>query len=132
MESKTKKNHLPWQGVFLGVLGSLSVVSLVFILGSLMIAKSFITPYMEETPFALLLGAGTLAVILILTFGIAICVSIIYGIFKGQIWAIIILLLFTGMNLLEALFSVSAIAILVYIFLLYCEIMCVRHPFFGK
>ncbi len=132
MESKRSKDHLPWQGILLGILGSLGILSLVFILGSLFMAKGLITPYLEETPFALLLGAGSLAVILILTFGIAICISIVYGVFKGQIWAIIILLLFTGMNLLGALFSVSVMAIFSYIFLLYCEIVCVRHPFYNS
>jgi len=130
MERIHKTSSRPWQGSILGVISIVGVITLIFILGFLLFARDIISPYLIETPFALLLGAGTFVTFMILLFGIILSLSITVGIFKGKAWAIILSIFFTGMSLAEALFSLSVIAIIAYGFLLYLEIMCVRNSFY--
>jgi len=130
MGRNIKTSGRPWQGTILGVISSVGVITLVFILGFLLFAREIISPYLVKTPFALLLGAGTFVSFMILMFGIILSLSITVGIFNGKTWAIILSILFTGMSMIEALFAVSAIAIIAYGFLLYLEIVCVRNSFY--
>ncbi|MBI9065630.1 MAG: hypothetical protein JEZ14_26840 [Marinilabiliaceae bacterium] len=130
MGRNNKTSGRPWQGTILGVISSVGVITLVFILGSLLFARDMISPYLVKTPFALLLGAGTFVMFMILLFGIILSLSITFGVFNGKTWAIILSILFTGMSMIEALFVVSPIAIIAYGLLLYLEIVCVRHSFY--
>lgn len=130
MRRNSKISGRPWQGTILGIISSVGVITLAFILGALLLARDIISPYLVETPFALLLGAGAFVSFMILMFSIILSVAITVGIFNGKAWAIIISILFTGMSIVAALFAVSVMAITAYGFLLYLEIVCVRNAYY--
>ena len=131
MVTNSKSSARPWQGSLLGIVSGIGVVVLGFILLGLLFARQSINPYVERSPFALLLSAGHFVISLLMVSGIGLSTIITIGIFKGKTWSIILSVFFTGMSLIGAIFAISAIAIILYSLLLYCEIMCLRHPFYS-
>lgn len=140
----TNPSRRPWQGTFLGVLNIIGLVFLglitIFLIIMLVGGGAAITQMMQQSaemttlPFASMLG--TIGVILIIPV-LAIFVLEIFitmGIFKGKKWTVIVSIVFTALALLSAFTNMNSIqlgSLALNGFVLYLEIMCIKHPFYN-
>jgi hypothetical protein len=128
----------PWQGTTLAVLYVIGIVITAIVAIAMIFGISFlgqiIDQAMAESGSSLgSLGANVLMIIgLVVMLPITILmIFVAMGIFKGKRWAIIVALVFTALSLLSTLGgSINWFSLAIALFMLYCEIMCLRDPFY--
>jgi len=131
----------PWEGTTLGVIDIVGVVfagigmamlSVAILGGGAILSQMSTTAGGQAFPMASFIGTlgAFLLIPMILFFVLGI--FIIIGIFKGQKWAIIVSIIFSVLALLSAFGNgIQYFPLALNAFLLYLEIMCVKHPFYN-
>ena len=138
MEFIDQQNVRPWQGTFLGIINIISLASAAIVVMVLMFGSSFIAGMAQDPTFSFIFGAGALAIIMFALPFIVLEVFVTIGVFKGQKWAIIIMLIFTIIALIGgmgSLFSGNSNynyfgSFVFNAFMLYCEIFSLKNPFY--
>ncbi len=137
----TKVKERPWQGTTLGVLYIIGLIILGLMITALIVAiaggGAMLSQMMQQSseiasfPIETFLGTmGTLLLIPIIGIFILIIFMTI-GIFKGQNWAVIVAIIFTVLGLLSCFTNnIHYFSLALNAFILYLEIMCVKHPFY--
>ncbi len=131
----------PWQGTLLGVVSIVGLVMAGVMILLIMLGSSFISGMADDPVFSFIFGAGAFMIILLVVPFIVLGVFVTIGMFKGQKWAVIIMLIFTAIALLSALsgsfmgdgggYGHSGLgSIVINGFLLYCEIASLKDPFY--
>ncbi|MCD6109209.1 hypothetical protein J7J83_00380 [bacterium] len=132
----------PWEGTTIGVLDIIGLVLMGIVLvilifavigGGAMLSQMLQGSGMQNFPMASFLATmGTFLLIPVILFFI-LGIFITVGIFKGQKWAIIVSIIFTVLALLSSFSQgVQYLSLALNAFVLYLEIMCVKHPFYNK
>lgn len=132
MEQELQNPPRPWQGTTIGVLNIIGLATSAILALVLIVFSAALSAYIQETPLALLAGAGTVILGIVIIPFIILGIFITIGIFKGQKWAVIVSLIFTGLGLLGNLFSFNLIGLIINGFLLYCQIICLNDPFYNQ
>jgi hypothetical protein len=133
VENKTPEGGAirPWQGTLLGVLNIIGLVALALAIVLAFVGGSMLVSLL---PVWGMLGGIGMALGFIL---IAIWILVFFitkGIFKGQRWAIIVSLIFTGIALLSSIMNISEMffSLLIYAGMLYLEVVCLKDPYYNK
>jgi hypothetical protein len=132
----SKKVTRPWQGTFLAVLNIISlIITAMFIpFIILMIIAGGVLSFANdlEPIFGMILGGGgiILGVMLLIYFILGIFIT--KGLFKGRKWAVIILLIFSFLGLINLIFNFDLITLIIVALCLYLEIACLLHPFYSQ
>ena len=127
----------PWQGTVIGVfqiigIFVLTILALAFIFGAGFIG-ALISKYAQDVDFPVgVIGAGAMLIIGLVVFLplVILNIFITIGIFKGKKWAVIIALIFTSLGILGNLVSFNIFGLVLSGFILYCEIACLKEPFY--
>ncbi len=126
----------PWQGTALGVLNIIGLVllaaTLIFvftIVGSTIVGSTILDTAANKSNFigALLEYKFIILIPIALLYILGVLITI--GIFNGQKWAIIVSLAF---SIIGAISEVEVISLLISALVIYLEIYCLKHPFYGK
>lgn len=144
----------PWQGTTLGILhiigavlaflGGIAFLFLRDLMSNMMNPMTIAvqgqeaqTIQLSATGVAGIVGSlGLVAGLLLIGFGV-LAIFITRGSFKGQKWAPIVAMIFAILGVLGNLSSFSLekgslVQLAVNAFVIYCTIICVKHPFYGK
>ncbi len=129
MENITQR---PWQGTTVAVINAigLGIGIIAFLL--FLFAGSFITTMLEQTQYAMLAQASSMLIAFILLPFLILAFFITRGLFKGQIWTIIVSLIFTGLSLIGNLTTLNFISIVINGFMIYCLVICLNAEFYKK
>ena len=138
MDIIDQQNVRPWQGTVLGIANILGLAMGALMLTLVMFGSSFLAGMAQDPVFSFIFGAGALVIILLVLPFIVLEVFITIGMFKGQKWAVIVMLIFTVIALLGGLGGLFAntdgyhsyVSVAVHGFLLYCEIASLKDPFY--
>lgn len=141
MENTQSNNTVrPWQGTALGVWNIIGLVLFGLIIALILISFAGGLTLLEQIQgvdipglkIVTLLGAFILVPLIpifILVFFIT------KGVFKGKKWAIIVSIIFTVLAILQYIsdfkLNTSIIWLAVNGFMLWAEIVCIRHPFYN-
>ncbi|NPA37770.1 MAG: hypothetical protein GXO47_13075 [Chlorobi bacterium] len=137
MEIIEPRPERPWQGTVLAVLNVLGLVMgfLVFML--LMIGSGFVESVIQDSTFSVIMGFGRLVIFMLGFPFIVLAVFITVGLFRGQKWAVITMMVFTIfalLNSISGLFSGNGAGFLGPVIInglvLYCEIASLKDPFY--
>jgi len=127
----------PWQGTVLGIVNIISLAMAAFVVMLLMFGGSFLAGFLNDPAFTFVFGLGSLMLMLLVVPFIILGVFVTIGVFKGQRWAVIIMLIFTAFALLSALASIitdteyNAFGSLIFNgFVFYCEIAALQDPYY--
>ncbi len=136
LDQKTR----PWQGTLLGVVNIVALVMAGIMIMFVMLGSSFISGMMDDPAFSSIFGAGALMILLLVVPFVILGVLVTIGIFKGQKWAVIVMLIFTAIALVSALsggfmngggYGYNGLgSIVINGFLLYCGIVALKDPFY--
>ena len=127
----------PWQGTMLGVLSIIGAVFLgivvIFSLIAIIGGTAILSQIQSGSTLAIGGLIGTLGALIIVPFILlfVLQVFITRGLFKGQKWSVILLLIFSIFGILDALTSKAIITILINVFIIYAEYVCLKHPFYA-
>ena len=138
MDIIDQQNVRPWQGTLLGIANILGLAMGAMLLTLVMFGSSFLASMAQDPVFSFIFGAGALVIILLVLPLIVLEVFITIGVFKGQKWAVIMMLIFTAIALIGGLGELFAdtgghhsyVSFTVHGFLLYCEIAALKDPFY--
>ena len=138
MEIIDQQNVRPWQGTVLGIINIIGLVAAAMVVMLVMFGSSFIAGMTQDPAFSFIFGAGALVIIMFAMPFIVLEVFITIGVFKGQKWAVIVMLIFTVIALFGGMGSLFAEnsgyndfgSLAVNGFLLYCEIVSLKDPFY--
>jgi hypothetical protein len=133
------KNQRPWQGTVLGVVNIIGLVVSTMVLMLVMFGSSFLAGMADDPVFSFIFGAGALVITLFVLPLIILGVFMTIGLFKGQKWAVILMLIFTVIALISGLGGIAGSVggyndfgnVVVNTFLLYCEIVALKDPYYN-
>ena len=128
----------PWQGTILGLINIMGLGVAVGVLMLVMFGSSYLAGMADDPVFSAIFGAGVFIVTMFVLPFIVLGVFMTIGLFKGQRWAVIVMLIFTVLALISALGGLMAHSsgyndfgsIILNAFLLYCEIIALKNPFY--
>ncbi len=137
MELQVQNPVRPWQGTVLGVLNIISLVMAVMLLLFMSFGSSFVAQFAPDPMVTAVMGFGMMVVFLLAIPFLVLAVFVTIGVFKGQKWTIIVMLIFSVIGILGGLseiFSgtvdVSYVSLAINGFILYCEIVALKSPFY--
>ena len=137
MELQNENIVRPWQGTLLGIVNIIGLVMAAFMVLLLMFGSSFLAGFVDEPDFAFIFGLGALFLMLLVIPFIILGVFVTIGIFKGQRWAVIVMLVFTAIALLSALANIFTGtehhawgSLIINGFVFYCEIAVLKDPYY--
>lgn len=134
----------PWQGTVLGIIHILCLIillSAIAIFAVLMIAGGALSGSSEGDALFGLSIPGTIGAILLLMLlpFIILEVFVIRGIFNGQLWSIIAVIVISGLGLLSAITDIftggpaqGIVSSVINIVILYLAVPCLKQPFYNK
>jgi hypothetical protein len=133
------KNQRPWQGTVLGVVNIIGLVVSTMVLMLVMFGSSFLAGMADDPVFSFIFGAGALVITLLVLPLIILGVFMTIGLFKGQKWAVIMMLIFTVIALISGLGGIAGSGsgyndfgnVVVNAFLLYCGIVALKDPYYN-
>ncbi len=127
----------PWQGTLLAVLYTIGLVLLGLVV--LLLLITFVgggAMFGEMLSGAPGIGGmmGLLGSIIIVPLALLFVLNffITRGLYKGQKWSVILVLIFTALGFIGAAVEVKIASIIINGLLIWAEIFCLRHPFYGK
>ena len=139
MDIIDQQNMRPWQGTILGIANILGLAMGAILLTLVLFGRSLLTEMAPPDPmFSFIFSAGALVFIMLVLPFIILEVFVTIGVFKGQKWAVVLMLIFTAIALLSGIAEIFAnsdgyhsyVSIAVHGFLLYCEIASLKDPFY--
>ncbi len=122
----------PWQGTAVGVLNAIGIGFGFIGLILLFLGGSLIAGLMESSGMAVMAGLGTTVLAIILLPFLILGIFVTIGLFKGQMWAVIIALIFTGLGLIGNITTFNLVGLLFNAFFIYCFITCMKDPYYKK
>jgi hypothetical protein len=127
----------PWQGTVLAVLNIISLATGFFVFLLIMAGSGFVEGMVHDSSLSMVMGLGRLIIFMIALPVIMLAVFVTIGLFKGQKWSVIIMMIFTILAILNSFtgrFGVDGGQVLgslvVNGFVLYCEIAALKDPFY--
>ncbi len=121
----------PWQGTTVGVLNIIGLAFSALTVLGLLVGGAAIASVLEEAGLAMLAGIGTTVIAIILIPFIILGVFLTIGLFKGQRWTVIVSLVLTALSALGSVFSFNIPGIVIYGFVIYCLIACMKDPYYN-
>ena len=105
MELDVQNPSRPWQGTVLGVVNILGLAISGVMLMILFFGGSFLAEYIQDSQLSMIFGLGTIIILVFMIPFVILGIFVTIGTFKGQKWAVIVMLIFTAMALFGALSS---------------------------
>lgn len=137
MELQVQNPVRPWQGTVLGVFNIISLVVAVMLLLFISFGSSFVAQITQDPMVTAVMGFGVMVVFLLAIPFLVLAVFVTIGVFKGQKWTIIVMLIFSVIGILGVLSEMfSGVGDTPYVplaingFILYCEIASLKSPFY--
>lgn len=138
MELGVETQSRPWQGTVLGVLNIIGLVSAGMMLLLLSFGGSLLSEIIQDSQFSMIMGIGKIVLLILIIPFIILGFFVTIGTFKGQKWAVIVMMIFTVLGLLSALSSLfyaevhnnPIMPLLINGFVLYCEIASLKSPYY--
>ena len=121
----------------LGVLNIISLVMAVIVLLFLSFGSSFIAEFTQDLMVTAVMGFGVMVAVLFAIPFLVLAVFVTIGVFKGQKWTIIVMLIFSVIGVLGGLYDMFTgtgdtpfVSLAINGFVLYCEIAALKSPFY--
>jgi hypothetical protein len=137
MELQVQNSVRPWQGTVLGVLNIISLVMAGMLFLFISFGSSFVAQFTQDPMVTAIMGFGVMVAVIFTIPFLVLAVFVTIGVFKGQKWTIIVMLIFSVIGILGTLsemFSgtvdVPYISLAINGFVLYCEIIALKSPFY--
>ncbi len=137
MELTNQNLNRPWQGTVLGVVNILGLAMSGVMLMILFFGGSFLAEYIQDSQLSMIFGIGTIFILIFIIPFVILGIFVTIGTFKGQKWAVIVMLIFTAMALFGALSSLFTAdgynafgSLVINGFILYCVIVSLKDPFY--
>jgi hypothetical protein len=128
----------PWQGTLLGIfyilVGVLLGLALIFLtLAVINGGMEALTQKVEtDSSFILFFQSLNIPISLVTLICFVLEIIIVKGFFTGTKWVVIFSLILMAYSLISSLISLEIIYIIVYSFLTWANIICLKHPFYKK
>jgi len=137
MESENQSTVRPWQGTVLGVVNIISLVMAAMIFLFLSFGSSLVAGFTQDPLVTTIMNFGVMVAVLFAIPFLVLGVFVTIGVFKGQKWAVILMLIFSAIAILGGLTELFTgtgntlyLALVINGFILYCEIISVKNPFY--
>ncbi len=137
MELNVQNLSRPWQGTVLGVVNILGLAVFGVMLMILFFGGNFLTEFVQDSQLSMIFGLGTIIIMIFMIPFVILGVFVTIGTFKGQKWAVIVMLIFTALALFGALSSLFTAdgsnvfgSLVINGFILYCAIASLKDPFY--
>ena len=137
MESENQSTVRPWQGTVLGVVNIISLVMAAMMFLFLSFGSSLVAGFTQDPLVTTIMNFGVMVAVLFAIPFLVLGVFVTIGVFKGQKWAVILMLIFSAIAILGGLTELFTgtgntlyLALVINGFILYCEIISVKNPFY--
>lgn len=133
MTNKTASSR-PWQGTLLAILNIIGLVMLGLLMAALLMISAGGSMMSQFAEGAVPAFFGTIGLFFLVPLAAIFVLGIFVtkGLFSGQRWTVILMMVFTVLGLLSAFgslrYSIAPLAI--NALMLWAEVMCYKHPFY--